>query len=143
MNAADVVRYGETGSDVTSFQHVRIIVQPLPSVVERLRQGIETAGLWVLHEINPQAILERGGHTIAAARQILFFHPDLMVRLLRADPAALLEAPLKFAVMAMPDGTCTVRWLDPAAAFARYNSTALAELGRELAALCEKIAIEV
>ena len=63
-----------------------------------------------------------------------------MARLMRADPAALLEAPLKFAAMALPDGSVSVRWFDPAIAFARYDNPALAELGRELAALCERIA---
>lgn len=37
-------------------------------------------------------------------------------------------------------GAAMVRWADPAAAFARYASTEFAEIGRELAAACEKIA---
>ena len=62
-----------------------------------------------------------------------------MVRLLTADPAALLEAPLKLAVMAMPDDPVTVRWIDPAAAFGRYDDPLLAELGRELASSVDRI----
>src|SRR3954453_5170614 len=68
-----------------------------------------------------------------------FFHPRLMSRLLAADSAALLEAPLKFAVIGFPDGQAELRWLDPATAFARYRSPALTELGNELAGLCEGI----
>ncbi|MBV9459518.1 MAG: DUF302 domain-containing protein, partial [Bradyrhizobium sp.] len=94
---------------------------------------------WVLHEINPQMLLHRGGYEISPARQILFFHPRLMARLLEADAAALLEAPLKFAVIGFPGGRTQLRWLDPRQAFARYGSTALSELGDELAGICEDI----
>jgi hypothetical protein len=45
------------------------------------------------YEIDPQAVLQRAGHSIGAARQLLVFDPDLMVRLLQADQSALLEAP--------------------------------------------------
>jgi hypothetical protein len=44
--------------------------------------------MWVLHEINPQMLLARGGVEIGAARQILFFHPAIMARLLAADSSA-------------------------------------------------------
>ncbi len=140
MSGAEAVRYGTTGPAVAAFGHVESTSLPIAATVERLRNAIEAAGLWVLQEIDPQAILAKGGHSIMPVRQILFFHPDLMVRLLEADPAALLEAPLKFAVMALPDGTVSVRWIDPAAPFARYGSTALAALGRELAVTCGRIA---
>ena len=142
MSAAGLIRYGASGSAAATFGHVRSSVLTLPVVVERLRKSIEAAGLWVLHEIDPQAILSRAGHTIDPARQILFFHPDLMVRLLQAEPAALLEVPLKFAAMALQDGTISVRWIDPAVAFARYDNPALAELGAELAATCECVVTE-
>jgi uncharacterized protein (DUF302 family) len=82
-------------------------------------------------------LLQRGGNAIGAARQLLFFHPRLIVRLLAANPAALLEAPLKVAVIEPPSGVVTVRWSDPAAAGARDGGRALAELGRQLAKTCE------
>ncbi len=123
-----------------TFQRSIICAHPLPDVVARLREAIEAADLWVLHEIDPQALLERGGYAIRPARQILFFHPPLMARLLAADPAALIEAPLKFAVLDLPDGAVSVRWNDPAAAFARYGNAALTTLGQEFASVCEQIA---
>ncbi len=139
MNGA--VRYGLMGTAALAFGQGRVTSLPFQAVLERLRKAIRAEGLWVLHEIDPQAILARDGREIGPARQILFFHPDRMVRLLAADPAALLEAPLKLAVMDMPDGTVTVRWIDPAAAFGRYDNPALAELGRELAASFDRIVI--
>jgi uncharacterized protein (DUF302 family) len=121
------------------FQHSRRVSGALSDIVTRLRAAIEAAGLWVLHEIDPQAILARGGYVIAPARQILFFHPSLMVRLLAADSSALLEVPLKFALTQAGGGQVMVRWSDPIAAFARYGDEPLSQLGRDLAKTTDRI----
>jgi uncharacterized protein (DUF302 family) len=112
---------------------------PVEEVVTRLKERIVAADLWVLHEIDPQMLLHRGGYQIGPARQILFFHPRLMSRLLAADTAALLEAPLKFAVIGFSERRTGLRWLDPREAFSRYGSHTLAGLGNELAGICEDI----
>ena len=139
MNA-EPIRYGAPGAASAAFQHVAVTRIAFERVIALLRQGIDDAGLWVLHEIDPQAVLKRGGHVIGASRQILFFHPDLMIRLLEADPSALLEAPLKFAVLDGPDGTVSIRWFDPAVAFGRYRNASLDRLAADLAGICERIA---
>jgi uncharacterized protein (DUF302 family) len=126
------INYGEAGEKIASFQRAIITTEPFEKVVAKLRKGIEAAGLWILHEIDPQAVLRRGRHVIGAGRQILFFHPDLMIRLLAADHAALLEVPLKFAVLELADGSVSVRWLDPVVAFGRYRTTSLDKLAAEL-----------
>jgi uncharacterized protein (DUF302 family) len=134
------VTYADPGAAAATFQNVRTSALSVQETVTRLRDAIEEANFWVLHEIDPQMLLRRGGYAIGETRQILFFHPRIMERLLAADPAALLEAPLKFAVMALPDGTVTVRWPDPTIALARYDNAELAAVGQELAAACRKIA---
>ena len=134
------INYGEAGQTVASFQRGITTAEPFEQVIAGLRKGVEAAGLWILHEIDPQAVLRRGGHSIGAGRQILFFHPDLMIRLLEADQAALLEVPLKFAVLELADGSVSVRWLDPAGAFGRYRNSSLDKLATELAAICERVA---
>src|ERR1700760_642979 len=135
-----IVAYGAPGPASGGFQHSRICPTPLGDVVWRLREAIEAADLWILHEIDPQLLLRRGGYEIGAARQILFFHPRYVVRMLEADPTSLPEAPLKFVLLAQPDGATALRWLDPAASFARYGNPVLTALGKELAELCEKLA---
>ena len=75
----------------------------------RLKQAIAEEDLWLIYEIDPQTILRRAGHGIPPTRQLLFFHPRFMTRLLAIDPNALIEVPLKLVVMQMPDGTVTVR----------------------------------
>ncbi|TYL86763.1 DUF302 domain-containing protein [Bradyrhizobium cytisi] len=137
--ARRAVAFSEPGSPASSFQHMRVSTQPVEEVVTRLKEKIVAADLWVLHEINPQMLLHRDGYDIGPARQILFFHPRLMWRLLAADSAALLEAPLKFAAIGLPEERTELRWLDPRQAFARYGSPALATLGEELAGICEGI----
>jgi uncharacterized protein (DUF302 family) len=84
-------------------------------------------------------LLKRGGYAIRRTRQILFFHPRLMVRVLGADPSALLEAPLKIVVMEETDGV-TARWPAPQALFGRYGNEPLAKLGRELESIYAAIA---
>ena len=98
--------------------------------------------MWILHEIDPQALLAKDGYRIGPARQILFFYPHLMARLLGADPAAVLEAPLKFVVLELADGTVMVSWNDPTGALARYQNAALTALGEELSRACQAIAEE-
>jgi uncharacterized protein (DUF302 family) len=133
------VKMASTSSTVASFQHERLTASPMVDVVTRLHSAIEANGLWVLHEIDPQALLRKGGYAIPGARQILFFHPRLMVRLLEADSAAILEAPLKFALLEEAAGV-RLRWLAPDLMFARYRNDRLIELGSELASTCLAIA---
>jgi uncharacterized protein (DUF302 family) len=128
-----LVSYGAVGAGSDGFQEVRRVFRSVDETVQRLKTAIEAAGLWILHEIDPQVLLARGGFDIAEARQLLFFRPDFMARLLAADPSALLEAPLKFAVVRLPSGEAMVRWQDPAVAFARYGDAELTRLGEELA----------
>lgn len=139
MSTRATINYGEPGEMSGAFQCSRSSSLIFTDVIASLRSKIGDAGLWVLHEIDPQKILQRGGYAVDPARQILFFHPDLMVRLLTADASALLEAPLKFAVLELPDGRGMIRWINPAVAFARYDNPALTILGQELAILCEHI----
>jgi len=136
------VSYANVGNISHAFQRWRSCSLPVSEVVARLRPAIEAAGFWNLQEIDTQVLLNRGGYAIEPARQLLFFHPRFVVRLLAADPAALLEVPLKFAILGLPGGMVTVRWVDPIASFARYENSALEDLGHELSEACERIVAE-
>jgi uncharacterized protein (DUF302 family) len=139
MSDSIVVRFGEPGTAVETFQANQVGVRPFEDVTAALKREIVGAGMKVLHEIDPQKALQSGGHAIGGSRLIFFFHPSLVVRLLRTDWTAIVEAPLKLAVMELPDGRVAVRWTDPAAAFARYGNPALANFGQELSAACKRI----
>ena len=134
--------YAAPGATAGLFQKTVHCAQGVARVVPSLKASIEQAGLWVLHEIDPQMLSRRGGYSIGPARQILFFHPRFVVRMLQADPASLLEAPLKLAVIEQPDGSSDLRWQDPAVAFERYGNPILATIGRELGAVCDQVVQE-
>ena len=131
--------FGQPGPGADVFQISHASRRPFEEVLATLRQHIGGAGMKVLHEIDPQAALAGIGQAIGGARLLFFFHPDLVVRLLQADASGIVEAPLKLAVMELPDGSTSVRMADPAQAFARYHTPALTAFGQELAATCQRI----
>lgn len=130
------IRYAEP-SPVQSFQRAAKSRLSFEETLVQLKTAILAEDLWLIHEIDPSLLAARGGFGILPARQLLFFHPRYLVRLLETDPGALLEAPLKIAVLALPDGTIMVRMPDPATVFARYPG--LSDLGEELGVLCERL----
>lgn len=133
------LKFGEPGTAAEAFQLGRISKRGFEDVLSALRREIDGAGMKVLHEIDAQAALQSTGETIGGLRLVFFFHPKLVARLLQMDWTAMVEAPLKLAVVEQPDGTVAIRMADPAAAFARYGNPALAAFGQELAAACERV----
>jgi len=130
------VTYGEFGSSAVPLQHIRKSTLPHDEVAKRVRRAVEAADLWVLGEVDAQALVKRGGYGIGGALQILAFHPRFLVRILEEDSSALLGAPIKFAILALDNETVAITWINQAAAFARYDRPALIRLGEELDAIC-------
>ena len=130
------IRYAEP-SGANPHQRLAHSILSFDETLVRLKEAIQAEGLLLLHEIDTQMILGRGGYAIPSTRQILFFHPRYMVRLLEADPSAVMEAPLRLLVMEMPDGTVVLRHPDPDAALAPYAG--LASLGSELSLILMRI----
>lgn len=124
--------------DVSPPPGEAVVVSPVDfdATLERLRQAFALQDLWLIHEIDPQMLLARGGHRIGRARQLLFFHPRYAARLLEANPAALIEIPLKLAVVELPDGGVIVRHVDVEAQFARHSR--MAALASELAGVMRR-----
>jgi uncharacterized protein (DUF302 family) len=135
------VAYAEP-RDAHPFQHVIAASSSFETVLETIRDVLREADVWIIHEIDPQMLLKRGGYIIARTRQILFFHPRYMVRLLGANPAALLEAPLKVVVMEGAN-SITVRWPLIGQLFDRYGLDELSALGRELELIYAAIAAKL
>lgn len=106
-----------------------------------IRRGIEDSGLWIIAEINPQLLAAKAGYGIAPARQILFFHPRYLKKLLEANPDALIEIPLKVTIMEKPGGKVALRFSDTESIFKMYPE--LSELGCELSELVNTLKREV
>ncbi len=134
-----VLATGAPGAAADGFQYSRVSKRAFEDVLTALRTGIESAGMRVLHEIDPQKALAGAGQTIDGSRLLFFFHPDLVARVMRTDWSAMVDAPLKLVVTELPDRTVSVRMADPAISFGRYGNAALAAFGEELAATCETI----
>ncbi len=84
------------------------------------------------------------GKTIAGNMVVGVYRPDFAVRMLAASVPAGIEAPIRFYITENPDGTATLSYKKPSAAFAPYidGGQALRELATELDALFAKIAKE-
>lgn len=133
------VSYGKFGEGYSSFQHVRKSALAHAEAARRMRAAVLAADLWILGEVDAQALVKQDGYLIGGAVQILAFHPRFLVRILEEDTSALLSAPIKFAILELDDGSVAITWTDQAVAFQRYGKRALLELGAELDALCMDI----
>ncbi len=107
------------------------------NTIDLIKQAIKAAGFLLVHEINTQQILSSKGIKIAGLRQLLFFRPDYMKRLLDIHPEAILEAPLKFVIVESADKSVVVRYIRPREIFDRYDG--LAEFAKEL----EEVVVDI
>lgn len=130
---------GQPGTAAAEFQLDVTSRRPLPEILASLQEAIDQAGMKVLQEIDPQGALHSIDQTIGGARLLFFFHPKLLARLLEIDFSAIVGAPLKLAVMEMPDGSVSIRAADPAIALGRYGNPALADFGQDLSEACNRI----
>lgn len=106
---------------------------PFPVLVERLRAAITANGMLVVAEASASVGAARRGVTIPGDAVVMVFRNDFAVRMLAADQAAGIEAPIRFHVVAAADGTAALRWRTPGAVFAPYlPNPALAALAAEL-----------
>lgn len=108
--------------------------------VETLRGAIVAADMMILHEIDTQAIVRRGGIEISGVRQLLYFHPRWMKTVVETAPDAVIEAPLKFVIRETANGAvCNYHW--PSQTFGRYDG--LETTARELDEIARRIAASV
>ncbi len=109
--------------------------------VALLKQAIEGENLMVVHEINAQQMLRMVGVRTGGMRQILFFHPRFMKRLIETNRHGGIVPPLKVLVMEMPNGRVMVRYHDPVHQLEPY--TGLEELAAELRGVIEHVVAAV
>lgn len=102
-----------------------------------LNQAIEGQNLMVVHEINPQQMLRMVRVRVPGMRQILFFHPRYMKRIIETNRHGGIVPPLTLLVMESADGAVIVRYHDPVHQFASYAG--LEDLATELKGVVETI----
>lgn len=135
------VSYGRDHPVSPGRQIVHASRHGFDETIAALEAAIQSQDLWIIARLDPQMLLAKGGYRIHPARQLLYFHPRYMARLLSINPAAIVEAPLKFVVLEAPDGAVTVRHPDIGAAFTNYDS--MQSLGSELAEITDRIVASI
>lgn len=139
MSDRSKLEFGTAGTEAATFQYTATSARPFADVVSSLETEIDRAGLKLLYQIDVQQALAGAGRATGGFRLMFFFHPTLVIRVISADVAAMVEAPLKLAVAEMPDGTVALRMAEPSVAFGRYGNAALSELGAEMSATIRRI----
>lgn len=124
-----------------AFQTVVPSSYGFDDTVAMLKGAIEGENLMVINEIDPQKMLRMVGVKTQGIKQIFFFHPRFMKRLMDMNPHATIEPPLKVAVMETPQGKAMVKYLKPSYLFERYEG--VDAIGKELDALLAKIVANV
>jgi uncharacterized protein (DUF302 family) len=102
-----------------------------------LKQAIEGENLMVVNEVNPQQMLRMVGMRTGGMRQVFFFHPRYMQRIIETNRNGGIEPPIKILVMEAPDGRVMLRYHDPVHQFAPYDG--LSEIATELRGVVARI----
>lgn len=109
--------------------------------VELLTAAIEEQNMMVLKTIDAQKMLKMVNKQVGGMKQLLFFHPRYMKRIIEINPQGTIEPPFKIAVMERSDGKVMVKYIKPSSLLGKYAG--LAELGVELDGIVEQIATSV
>ena len=109
--------------------------------VELLTVAIEEQNLMVLKVINAQQMLKMVNMQVQGMKQLLFFHPRYMKKIMQANPMGAIEPPLKIAIMERPDGKVVVKYIKPSYLLGKYEG--LSAIGDELDEILATIAVAV
>lgn len=110
------------------------------TLLDRLDLAVDAAGMVVVARASATIGAAQRGLTIPGNAVVMVFRNDFALRLLAADEAAGIEAPLRFYITEAGDGTARLRYRLPSAVFAAYGAPALVPLAAELDAILAQIA---
>ena len=105
--------------------------------VSTIQGAIEDQNLMVIHTIDGQKMLRMAGKKVKGMKQIFYFHPRFMKRVIEANKMAGIQIPLKIIVMEKPDGKVVLRYFKPSTLLNQYNGEEA--ISAELDAIVEKI----
>jgi uncharacterized protein (DUF302 family) len=115
------------------------------TLLSDLKEAVKAEGMGLVTEAGPTEVAASRGETIPGNRVVGVFRNDFAVTIIRAVPAAMIEAPIRFMVMEEPDGTATLAYERPSSVFAPYMdeggetlSTAASELDTLFAAIADR-----
>ncbi len=106
---------------------------------KRLQQAIKANKMGIVAQACASCGAKARGVKIPGNVVVMVFRNDFAVRMLEANPAAGIEAPLRFYLTENPGGTATLTYRAPSAVFAPYGGVGLDTMAGELDAIWEKI----
>ena len=107
--------------------------------VDIIKGAIEEQNLMVIHVVDGQKMMRMAGKKTGGMKQIFFFHPKYMAKVLAANKMAGMAIPFKVIVMEK-DGKVMVRYLMASNALKSYKGTET--VAKELDGLIMKIVAE-
>jgi uncharacterized protein (DUF302 family) len=111
-------------------------------LVERVERAVERHGLGVVAKASASRGAAARGVKIPGNAVVMVFRNDLAVRLLAANVAAGIEAPLRLYMTENADGTSTLSYRRPSAVFAPYRHPEIDKLAAELDVMLGRIAAD-
>ncbi|MEE9167486.1 MAG: DUF302 domain-containing protein [Candidatus Neomarinimicrobiota bacterium] len=122
-------------------QVIRASAYDFNDTVEILAAAIEEENLMLIKEIDAQKMLKMVDKKVGGMKQLLFFHPRYMKRIIETNPLGSIEPPLKLAIMERPDKKVIIKYIKPTHLFSQYQG--LESIGEELEEVVHKISLAV
>ena len=139
-----VMAHNSQSGDMPDLPESQVMVQSaydFSDTVELLTAAIEEQNLMVVKTIDAQKMLKMVNKQVGGMKQLLFFHPRYMKRIIETNPLGTIEPPFKIAIMERPDGGVVVKYIKPSSMLGKYSG--LEELGVELDGIVGQIATSV
>ena len=120
--------------------------KPFGQLVDDVKSAAKANKMGVVTQAGPTGAAKKRGITIPGNRVLGVFRNDFAVDIIRADPAAMIAAPVRIMVMEEPDGTASMSYKLPSTVFAPYTaggatvSDAAAQMAT-LGALLDRLAL--
>ena len=105
----------------------------------RLEESATKNDMLVVAKASASAGAEKRGVRIPGDAVVMVFRNDYAVRMLQAEPAAGLEAPIPIHVFATPNGKAALAYRRPSTVFRPYRSQKLDAMAKELDKVFAKI----
>lgn len=110
------------GSVVQALNGMKVMPteKPYATLVDDMKAAIKANKMGLVTQAGPTEVAKSRGETIPGNMVMGVFRNDFAVSIIRAVPAAMIEAPVRFMLMEEPDGTGTLSYIPPSVRFAPY-----------------------
>ena len=94
---------------------------PFGQLYGALKKRIVDHGFLLLHEIDTQAIVAKHGVSIPQLKQLLFFEPKYIAKIMSNDPLAINDIPLKLVLQEIDAQTTQLSFKNPVGSLQDYG----------------------